>query len=129
VVRVTDDPEVIAERVRRVGVEEVGRRYLTADAASDDDWWTFEAVWLGTGLDDDTHLAVVLAALEAAGDDPDALWRIGEQPIEEGLFHRPGMRERLRALRATTPSLAGVWSVMRAYYRDVLGDEDSYWET
>lgn len=86
-------------------------------------------MWLGTGLDDDTHLAVVLAAVEAAGDDPDGLWRIGEQPIEEGLLPRPGMPERLRALRETTPSLAGVWSAMRAYYRDVLGDEHSYWET
>ncbi|MDQ3641539.1 MAG: hypothetical protein M3450_08780 [Actinomycetota bacterium] len=119
----------IAGKVREVGPEEVGRRYLSADAAKDDDWWIFEAVWFGSGLDDDTHLAVVLGALDAASDNPDALWRIGDQPEEEGLFPRAGMPERLLDLRRTTPSLVALWAVMRNYYRDVLHITDSIWES
>jgi len=114
--------------IRRVGIEEVGRRYLTASANSKDEWWIIDAVWLGNGLDDDTHLVVVLAALKAAGDDEDALWRVGDQPVEEGLFPRPGMRDRLLVLRATTPSLVALWAVMRRYYREVLDTKESIWE-
>lgn len=123
----TDDPTAVAEKIRAVGIEEVGRRYLTA-SANNDEWWIIDAVWLGDGLDDDTHLAVVLAALKAAGDDEDALWRVGDQPVEEGLFPRPGMKERLLTLRATTPSLLALWAVMRRYYREVLNIEGSIWE-
>ena len=113
---VTDGLTAVADKIRRVGIDEVGRRYLTASAKNKDGWWIIEAVWLGDGLDDDTHLAVVLAALKAAGDDEDALWRVGDQPVEEGLFPRPGMRDRLLTLRATTPSLVALWAVMRRYY-------------
>ena len=124
----SDEPTAVTEKIRAVGISEVGRRYLTASAKNNDEWWIIDAVWLGDGLDDDTHLAVVLAALDAAGDNEDALWMIGDQPVEEGLFPRPGMRDRLLTLRATTPSLVALWAVMRRYYREVLDIEGSIWE-
>ncbi len=128
-VRVMSEAEKeVAQRVRELGPEEVGRQYVAADAQNEDDWWIFEAVWFGRGLDDDTHLAVVLGALNAAGEDEDALWRIGDQPVEEGLLPRSGMSERLIDLRSTTPSLAALWRVMRRYHREVIKDKDSYWE-
>lgn len=119
---------VIAERVRRVGSEEVGRRYLSVGPENDDYWWIIEAVHFGLGLDDDTHLATVLGALEAAGQDEEALWRIGDGPVEEGLLARSGMSHRLIEMRSTLPSLAALWDVMRKYHREVLNATDSYWD-
>jgi hypothetical protein len=125
---VSYDPTVVAERVGRVGPEEVGRRYLSVEPEDDDYWWINEAVHFGLGLDDGTHLATVLGALLAAGEDEDALWRIGDGPVEEGLLPRSGMSKRLIEMRSTVPAVAALWVVMRRYHREVLNAADSYWE-
>jgi hypothetical protein len=55
--------EEVAELVREHGPEEVGRRYLRTDPNDADSWWVREAVWFGTGIDEETHLELILAAL------------------------------------------------------------------
>ena len=113
----------MAALVREHGHEEVGRRYLRTDPS--DSWWVREAVWFGTGIDEETHLQLILAALDEAEND-DEYWLIGDQPVEEGLVPRPGMKARLRELRATDDRIARLWTVMLRYYEG-LGIDPGWW--
>jgi hypothetical protein len=117
--------EQVAALVLQHGLEEVGRRYLRTDPNDSGSWWVREAVWFGTGIDEETHLQLILAALDACENDGE-YWRIGDQPVEEGLVARPGMKARLRELRATDDRIARLWTVMLRYYEG-LGIDAGWW--
>lgn len=106
--------------------EQVGRGYLSAHREDPDGWWVITSVWLGEGLDNDTHLALVLGALAAATTDEE-LWRIGDQPVEEGLAPRPGMIRRLQILRDENAAVDRLWVVMQRYHAEVTGDRTTFW--
>jgi hypothetical protein len=105
---------------------EIGRAYLGANRDDPEGWWVINSVWLGEDLDDDTHLALVLGALDAAKSDAD-LWLIGDGPVEEGLAPRPRMIERVRRLRRENASVDRMWRVMQEYHADVRKDRSTWW--
>jgi hypothetical protein len=81
--------ESIAERVRQLGIDAVAAQFFDVSGSNDNKrFWIVEAITWGEGLDDDTHLKLVLATLQHARDEKD-LWLLGDGAIEEGLRPRP----------------------------------------
>ncbi len=94
----TEKDSVVA-RVEAMGVDEIGRRYLAALQAPDDDpdEWIVDAVWFGQDLvENDMAMLplslrweLAIAALEACPDDDGDLWCLGDAPFDQ-LAAEPG---------------------------------------
>ena len=105
-------------RIEAMGVAEVGRRYLAALRAPDDDpdKWILDAVWFGEDLEGalplDLRWDLVFAALEACPDNDGDLWCLGDGPFDH-LVAEPGTAERIYQERATRPKLQRLFEAMR----------------
>jgi len=122
----------VRELIARIGVVDVGRRYVAAMRVGEesDEYWAVESA-LRHGRDgDDEPLPVDLrwelacASLDACETDED-FWRLGDGAFSS-LWFEDGVLERMMETRASNPNLRRLYAVMRRRLQ-AQGLTDGWW--
>ena len=102
------DDELV-DRISAMGLGVLGRRYIDrqrAERIAGDDEWIDAVVDYGEGLPLELWYELILAALEAAGDDEVLLWLIGDRPVDHLVGEDWDFLRRFEADGKTTPAVA-----------------------
>jgi hypothetical protein len=132
------------ERVLAAGVEWVGREYARRirdrprkiDAKAEggrepasgvlDSEWVTDIVFVGEHLPDEVYFDVIVAAIDEADGDADALWCIADGPVDHLVGRDPVMGERLRG-RRDDPNVDLMFLTVQLYLRGVGHLDGSWW--